>query len=148
VGRELRRRSVSAIRSGVPRLETIKGISRPFGIAAGQVAVWVGSNTDSTVTRIEPDTRRNIAEIMSGASRPTRAASSASPTGAGFVWALNRIASEVVRIDPRTNDVVARIPLGPGVEPRTLHVAGDAVWLSVGTPGFDARRAGRRSESG
>ena len=127
--------SVSAIRPGVPGLETIEDISRPFGIAAGEGAVWVGSNTDSTVTRIEPDTRRKIAKIDVRGEAPWSGLFGVA-TGAGSVWALNRITREVVRIDPRTNDVVARIPLGPGVEPRTLHVAGDAVWLSVGTPGF------------
>jgi DNA-binding SARP family transcriptional activator/DNA-binding beta-propeller fold protein YncE len=128
--------SVSAIRPGVPGLETIEGIPRPFGIAAGEGAVWVGSNTGSTVTRIEPDTRRKIAEIDVRGEAPYGSGLFGVATGAGSVWALNRITREVVRIDPRTNEVVARIPLGPGVEPRTLHVAGDAVWLSVGTPGF------------
>ena len=104
---------------------------------AGEGAVWVGSNTDSTVTRIEPDTRMKVAEIDVRRDPPYESGLFGVATGARSVWALNRSTREVVRIDPRTNEVVARIPLGPGVEPRTLHVAGDAVWLSVGTPGLD-----------
>jgi hypothetical protein len=50
---------------------------------------------------------------------------------------VNRGEHAVYRIDPRTNRVAARIELPPGAEPRTLAIDGDAVWLSVGTPGYD-----------
>ena len=129
--------SVSAIRPGVRRIETIDGISRPFGIAAGEGAVWVGSNTDSTVTRIDPDTRRKVKVIGVAAKPPYASGLFGVATGAGSVWALNRGDHDVVRIDPRTNRVVARIALGPDVEPRSLAAAGDDVWLSLGTPGYD-----------
>jgi DNA-binding beta-propeller fold protein YncE len=129
--------TVSVIRPGVAGVETIDGISRPYGISAGEGAIWVGSNTDSTVTKIDPDTRGRIAEIDVRREPPYESGLFAVATGAGSVWALNREDRDVVRIDPRTNHVVARIALPPNVEPRSLHVARDAVWLSVGTPGFD-----------
>ena len=40
-------------------------------------------------------------------------------------------------VDPLPEKVVARIPLPPGTEPRSVDVNQDAVWLSVGTPGYD-----------
>ena len=58
-------------------------------------------------------------------------------TGAGAVWAANRADRDVVRIDPRTNKVVARIPFPTGTEPRSINVTGDAVWVTVGTPGYN-----------
>jgi DNA-binding SARP family transcriptional activator/DNA-binding beta-propeller fold protein YncE len=128
--------TVSVIRPGVRRTQTVDGILRPFGIAAGEGAVWVTSNAASTVTRIDPDTRAKTAEIKVwtdlGRSDVYDVA-----VGAGSVWVVNRGEHAVYRIDPRTNRVAARIELPPGAEPRTLAIDGDAVWLSVGTPGYD-----------
>ncbi len=53
--------------------------------------------------------------------------------GAGGVWVGSNTASTV--IDPRTNKVVARIPVR--YEPRTIAAAANPVWVSIGTPGFD-----------
>jgi len=128
--------TVSVIRPGVRGIQAVNGISRPFGIAAGEGAIWVSSNADSTVTRIDPDTRVKTAEIKVwrnlGQSDVFDIA-----VGAGAVWALNRGEHAVYRIDPSSNRVSARIQLPPGAEPRSLAIDGNAVWLSVGTPGYD-----------
>jgi YVTN family beta-propeller protein len=125
--------TVSVIRAGVPKVDTVAVSSKPFGIAAGEGGVWVGSNTFSTVTRIDPDTRRVVAEIPVGTSRALPSGLYSVAAGAGAVWAANSAELSVVRIDPRTNKVTARI--GLPVSPRAIAIAGDTVWVSVAKPG-------------
>ena len=121
--------TVSVIRPGVPKAQTIAVGAKPFGIASGEGAVWVGSSTDSTVTRIDPELGRVVKVIKTGVNDEGLYNIAA---GAGGVWAAD-IYGDVVRIDPRTNKVVARIRLG--VEPRVIAIAGDDVWVSVAAPG-------------
>jgi streptogramin lyase len=128
--------SVSVIRPGVPGTQTITELPKVFGIAAGEGAVWVGSNVTSTVTRIDPDTRAKVAVISVARDPFTPSELFDVATGAGAVWAANRADRDVVRIDPLTNKVVARIPFPAGTEPRSINVTGDAVWVTVGTPGY------------
>jgi DNA-binding SARP family transcriptional activator/streptogramin lyase len=129
--------TVSVIRPGVPRPQTIAGIVKPLGIAAGEGAIWVGNNGTSTVTKIDPDTRRKVAEIDIVDHRSTTPSDLYDvEVGAGSVWAVDRGAHTLVRIDPDTNKVIARIELPEGTEPRSIAVNGEAIWLSVGTPGY------------
>jgi len=121
--------TVSVIRPGVPKAQTIAVGAKPFGIASGEGAVWVGSSTDSTVTRIDPELGRVVKVIKTGVNDEGLYNVAA---GAGGVWAAD-IYGDVIRIDPRTNRVVARIRLG--VEPRVIAIAGDDVWVSVAAPG-------------
>ena len=130
--------SVSVIRPGVARPQTISDIFKPFGIAAGEGAIWVSSNAMSTVTRIDPDTRRKTAEIKVVDPHTTVGSDLFDvAVGAGAVWAVDRGDHAIVRIDPRTNEVVARIHLPEETEPRGISINGDAIWVSVGTPGYD-----------
>ncbi len=128
--------SVSVIRPGVSGEDTITGISKPFGIAAGEGAVWVSSNTASTLTRIDPDTRTKEAVISVSTNVGVSDVFDVA-VGAGSVWVVNRGERAIYRIDPSTNRVSARIQLPPGAEPRAINVNGTAVWLSVGTPGYN-----------
>jgi class 3 adenylate cyclase/DNA-binding beta-propeller fold protein YncE len=126
--------SVSVLRLGLNRAEAIQlnASEKLFAIAVGEGGVWVASNTTSTVTRIDPDTRRVLKAI------PTSSSGGGLGTvaiGAGAVWAANWVAKEVVRIDPRTNTAVARIELP--VEPRQIAIEGDEIWVSVVAPGTD-----------
>jgi virginiamycin B lyase len=94
--------------------------------------VWVGSNTFSTVSRIDPDTRRVVEDIDVSRSGLQSGLFSVA-AGAGGVWAANWSELTLVRIDPKTNQVVARIEL-PGA-PRDVTTVGDDVWVSLGVPG-------------
>ena len=125
--------TVSAIRPGVRKPETITVDSRPFGIAAGERGVWVAGHTWSTVTRIDSDTRRVVKEIELAPKSPFSIDTFAVATGAGGVWTTNWTSLSVVRIDPRTNRVVARIKLRGS--PMGIAVSGDQVWVAVVTPG-------------
>ena len=121
--------TVSRIRPGVARPEAIIVRSRPFGIAAGEGA-WVGSNTyracrESIPTSRGEGHRRLALGLQSGLFSVA--------AGAGGVWAANWSELTLVRIDPDTNQVVARIEL-PGA-PRDVTTVGDDVWVSPGVPG-------------
>lgn len=121
--------TVSVIRPGVSKAQTIVVSGQPFGIAAGEDAVWVGSYEDSTVTRIDPDLRRVVKRIS--VLPPGRVTSGLYnvAAGAGGVWAVNAEAKDIARIDPNTNKVVAHIKLP--VSPRVIAISGDQVWVSV-----------------
>ena len=94
--------------------------------------MWVGSNADSTVTRIDPE-RRRVVKVINVSSSPLGSDLYNVAAGAGAVWAANASELDVVRIDPRTNKVVARITLGQ--EPRVIAIDGDNVWVSLAAPG-------------
>jgi hypothetical protein len=123
------------------------------GLSSMQVgygAVWASDLSRGDVLRIDPSTRRVVARIPAG--REVRVGrGGGSPdvvvaTGAGAVWALasdhqnSRIeeAVRLLRIDPHSNRVVARIsmrkPSGGTFSPQRVQVAGDAVWV-VGSAG-------------
>jgi virginiamycin B lyase len=94
--------------------------------------VWVGSNAWSTVSRVDPDTRRVVKEIDVSRSGLESGLFSVA-AGAGGVWAVNWSEQTLVRIDPRTNEVVARIELPAA--PRDVTTVGDDVWVSLAVPG-------------
>ena len=121
--------TVSVIRPGVSKAQTIVVSGQPFGIAAGEHAVWVGSYADSTVTRIDPDLRRVVKRISVLPRGRVSSGLYNVAAGAGGVWAVNAEAKDIARIDPNTNKVVAHIPLP--VVPRVIAIAGDQVWVSV-----------------
>jgi YVTN family beta-propeller protein len=127
--------TVSVIRPGVAEPETVPVEGRPFGIDAGEGAVWVGSNSLSQILRVDADTRRVVERIGVSASRALPSGLFDVVAGAGAVWGANWAELTLVRIDPETNRVVARIKL-PGA-PRGIAVAGDDVWVSLGVPGAE-----------
>ena len=56
-------------------------------------------------------------------------------TGGGAVWATNPDLLEVVRIDPRTNRMTARIEFRGS--PRGIAAVGDQIWVSVSEAGAE-----------
>jgi YVTN family beta-propeller protein len=121
--------TVSVIRPGVDEVDTVHVRERPFGIAAGEGGVWVGSNQWATITRIDPDTRRVVEHIDVGAiPRGLYGVS----VGAGYVWAADWYQGSVIRLDPRTNKAsTIQLP----VSPREVAIADGKVWVSVVRPG-------------
>jgi hypothetical protein len=101
-------------------------------------------------------TGRVVAERPRASTTSTAAATTASPTparpssvmatigtggfsygmtaGAGALWVAG--SEEVIRIDPATNSVAARIPVAPtGSGPAGVAVGAGAVWVPVAVPG-------------
>jgi DNA-binding beta-propeller fold protein YncE len=65
---------------------------------------------------------------------PTGGFSSAMATGAGALWVVG--SDEVIRIDPATDKVAARIPVrATGSGPAAVAVGAGAVWVPVAVPG-------------
>jgi YVTN family beta-propeller protein len=65
--------------------------------------------------------------------------------GAGAVWAASSKRGVVVRIDPKTNKVTARIKVGD--TPRALAVGGGKVWIAVSGSANAAPAGGLRADS-
>lgn len=118
--------SVSVIRPGTTRVQTISVPSRPLQVAVGESGVWVADWKSGAVTRIDPDTRRVVDKIED----PKSFGFLGVAAGGGSVWlASPEFPSQVVRVDPRTNRVTAHIPIDGS--PRGIAAAGDQIWVSV-----------------
>jgi YVTN family beta-propeller protein len=124
--------AISVISPGVPKPETILVNSKPYSLAAGEGAVWVGCYGSSTVQRIDPETRRVVKEIDVSL-HGLQSGIFSLAAGAGGVWVANAYAHRIVRIDPKTNRITATIPIAG--EPHGITVGGGSVWVSVGRPG-------------
>jgi DNA-binding SARP family transcriptional activator len=105
-------------------------ISSPIGIgedvralAVGFGSVWVADGNSAAVSRVDPRDEKVSATIALGAPN----ASYAIAVGAGSVWATAGSRS-VVRIDPLSERVVARVPIAD-----VTALAGDAHTVFCGT---------------
>jgi DNA-binding beta-propeller fold protein YncE len=123
--------TVSVIRPGILKAQTIPVLNKPFGIASGYGSIWVGSYGWSEVVRIDPELRRVIKKIDVAPPGYGQSGLYNVAAGAGSIWAVNAETNDIARIDPQTNKVVAHISLP--VSPRVISVDGDQVWVSVGT---------------
>jgi YVTN family beta-propeller protein len=122
--------SVSVIRPGSERPETIRVGEGPLGIAAGAGAIWVVEYWSRRLVRIDPETRRVLDRIPVGGG-PLSVA-----VGAGAVWVTNRDTRSVSRIDPATGEVAATIALDAA--PYGVLVGRGRVWVTTqrcGSPG-------------
>jgi len=114
-------------------------------VVAGEDALWVTSGKTSTLTRVNPH-NNEVVEAITVGSNPGRLA-----VGEGGVWTLNRGdsggsgpgAASVSRVDPKTNKVVATIPVGD-LDPAAEIAAGEgSVWISA--PGVPITRIDPRT---
>jgi streptogramin lyase len=115
--------SVSVIRPGQERPDTISVAPGPLGIAAGAGAVWVVSYWTHELNRIDPETLRVVGRVKVGG-QPLGAA-----VGGGSVWVTSRYDRNVERIDPDRGAVVAHIHLDS--PPQGVLFAGDRVWVTT-----------------
>lgn len=142
--------SATATASG-PAQAVIAVGQRPGVPAAGAGAVWVPNTGDGTVSRIDPSTNRVVATLHIGDQlafykRDCEAKGSvhsfmtmsvhvrdcdlpsAVATGGGALWVLKNDDQAVVRVDPSTERIVARIPLG--FVPFDMAATDSAVWVT------------------
>ena len=113
---------------------TIPVGSGPTGVAVGEGFVWVatydpaGIDGDGWgVVKIDPETNQVVDAI------PVQDATDVA-AGAGAVWATSYQGKDGVikRIDPRSGQVVATIPVGRS--PSDVEVGLDAVWVTLNLP--------------
>jgi YVTN family beta-propeller protein len=93
----------------------------PVAVAADASAAWVATAGGQVLMVSE---RRNRVAATIDAGGPL-AFPQTIATGAGGVWLADPFDEQVVRIDPKTRRVMARIPAGAVT---TLAMTGDAVW--------------------
>jgi YVTN family beta-propeller protein len=94
----------------------------PSDVAAGAGSLWVTSDDEQTVSRVDPDTGevRQTIQVGSGAS-----GIAADDDG---VWVANSLAGTVSRIDPRTDTVVQTITLHG--TPSAIALGRGMVWIA------------------
>jgi streptogramin lyase/predicted Ser/Thr protein kinase len=95
----------------------------PLRIATSADAIWVTSEADGTLTRLDPESGDRVG-------RPTRlgAGISGVAVGAGSVWVADPPRGEVLRVDPDSGRVRERIEVGG--RPGPLAFGGGRLWVA------------------
>jgi len=95
----------------------------PLRIAADDEAIWVTSQPDGTLTRLDPESGEAVG-------RPFQlgAGISGVAVGAGSVWVSDPPRGEVLRVDPRSGEVVKRVKVGGS--PGAIAFGGGDVWVA------------------
>jgi YVTN family beta-propeller protein len=106
-----------------PPFTAIGGAGARGSVAVGAGSVWVAFG-DSSVSRIDPASRRVVATIIAG-NTP-----SAIAYGSRSVWVANERDSRVSRINPATNGRTFGPDLSVGLSPLAVTVGGGAVWVT------------------
>jgi virginiamycin B lyase len=107
-----------------------------WGIGVGAGSLWVVNSDDASVSRIDPWSRRVIATIMVGGRNLGRVI-----VTHGMVWVLRgdydtSPGGELIRIDPATNKIAGRTPLGKNVcGGFGIAAAKEAIWVSADAQG-------------
>jgi virginiamycin B lyase len=98
--------------AAINKVGLIVDVQRPCsGLADGFGSIWIPSCGGHSVIRVDPTTGKTVAEI---AGDPANSEGGIT-VGAGSVWMVTK-PSALVRIDPKTNAVVATIQLPSGSE--------------------------------
>jgi DNA-binding beta-propeller fold protein YncE len=95
----------------------------PLRIAAGSEKIWVLSEPEGTLTRIDAETDR----IM-GAPIDLGKGVAAVAVGGGSVWVTDALTGELLRIDDETGRVTQRIRIGG--HPGPIVYGGGRVWVA------------------
>ncbi|HYG95735.1 MAG TPA: hypothetical protein VD741_01380, partial [Solirubrobacterales bacterium] len=95
----------------------------PLRIAAGAKTVWVTSERDGTLTRLDPETGKVVG-------RPRRLGRGIAGVaiGGNWTWATNPRRGELLRLDPRSGRVLRTVPVRGA--PGPIALGGDRVWLA------------------
>jgi streptogramin lyase/tRNA A-37 threonylcarbamoyl transferase component Bud32 len=95
----------------------------PLRVAAGQQAVWVTSEKDGTLTRLDPETGEPI-----GKPRRIGVGVSGVAIGGKWLWATNPRRGELLRLDPHTGQVLKTIEVKGS--PGPIALGGGRVWVA------------------
>jgi serine/threonine protein kinase len=101
--------------------ETRPSVSTLVGLTTGHGAVWVLEESGAVLRRVSPRAMTTVAEI------PVGTGSSAVVADSRAVWVANGDAGRLLRIDPHSNRIVARIAV-PASHSVSLAAGGGAVW--------------------
>lgn len=95
----------------------------PLRVAAGPEGVWVTSEGDGTLTRLDPDSGEPVGEPIKLGTGISGVA-----VGEGSVWVTDPPRGELLRIDPGSGAVSQRIPVGG--HPGPVAFGGYRVWTA------------------
>jgi len=95
----------------------------PLRLDAGPKAVWVTSEKDGTVTRLDPGS----GEVV-GSPHEVGKGVAGVAVGGKWTWVTNPGRGRLLRLDPFSGKVLKRIPL-PG-EPGPIALGGQRVWVA------------------
>jgi streptogramin lyase len=108
----------------------------PLRVAAGADAIWVTSEPDGTLTRLNPNSGEAVGEPVQ-----LEAGISGVAVGGGSVWVSDPPRGEVLRIDPKAGRVLDRIAVGG--RPGPIAFGGGRVWVAdeagAGIAAIDAK---------
>lgn len=90
-------------------------------IASGTGSIWVVTDRQGIVTRIDPDTNKPVAEIH------VADGAAAVLFHGDALWVTSGAGKKLTRIDPNNNEIVEVIDVGP--EPVRLAATDGAVWI-------------------
>lgn len=111
--------------------ETLRGLRPSSVMAVGAGSLWLTHPDHGTITRVDLSKREVVARIKVSED-PQLARGGADPqsvTASGDqIWFTDRVKEAVSRIDPKTNCVVERIPVG--TEIYDIAIDGDVLWLT------------------
>ena len=105
----------------------------PTRLAADETAVWVVTRASRAVWRIDATTNRRVAKIALPITPKRVVLGAGSVWVSGYRWSDHIRSSRggmVIRIDPATNDIAARISLGD-VATDGILVSHGLVWVAV-----------------
>jgi DNA-binding beta-propeller fold protein YncE/predicted Ser/Thr protein kinase len=94
----------------------------PLRLYAAPHAVWVTSERDGTLTKLEPasEQKLRVIDLQPGVSGVA--------AGSNWVWVTNTRLGQLLRIDPDTGEVLKTIPLGGA--PGPIALGGNRVWVA------------------
>ena len=118
-----------SIPTPTPRSRRAEVGNFPVGIAYAAGSIWVANTADATMTRID---------ALTGVPEKTLSvAATELAVGGGALWASQRVANRVARIDPKAGNVVQEIPVGNG--PTGIAFGSGAVWVANSLDGTVSR---------
>jgi DNA-binding beta-propeller fold protein YncE len=95
----------------------------PLRLDAGPKAVWVTSEKDGTLTRLDPDTGEVI-----GKPRNLGIGVSGVAVGRNWTWVTDPRQGRLLRLDPSSGQILKAIPIDG--EPGPIALGGKRVWLA------------------
>jgi YVTN family beta-propeller protein len=109
--------------------------SAPLRIAAGGEAIWVTSEKDGTLTRLDPESGEPVGQPLQ-----LGAGISGVTVGEGSVWVADTSTGKLLRVDPKSGEVTQRIEVGG--RPGAVVYGGYRVWVAdLGGGGITAVNA-------
>ena len=115
---------VDGVGQGSGELDFTVDVPNPVAVAVGFDSVWAVSRDADALYRLDPLDGTQPLEIPLGdGADPSDVA-----TGGRWVWVAEAGAEEVARIDPRTNELSGRVPMG--TEPRAIATGNGFVWVT------------------